>query len=532
MYNKEDIIKLLDNNGGIKIKKYPAPCGADDKVFQEIINGLFQAEGNIYYEFFEKNSEQGQFKWSISLNGSEGSIKLLKDLNEVFDNKLYKNIFTNNEKIHVRMYTKDILLIINKIKPYLYNIYGEKYRCFVFLIKIKYILDILKKIDYKDNKDKYIDLIIKLICLVYNMIENNQSLRPPFKGGRIINLDEKLKLVLSKYNEKDYYNDKYIKEINYYKDYIKKIKDNKNDKFNINFKWLLGFILGNGNVTYFIEGKYPKIKYVYMLRLVQKITEDNKKLFNLIVLFLNEKKISINFHKGREDMVEIRISSVNSLLNLFNEWIIYKEYWYNKRLDFYYCYKTLLLSKISRYWYYGALLRILLLKEYKNLKYKNWSKKSLKLKKYSIDEIVEDLKKILINMNIKVFEVGAVEENLINKNYIEKVLIKDNTDTNLFLYPNYYSDNIKLLLLTRIYEKKILKVPAQTTCGAEEEDLLFIRKYKELGYVVKLPINITPKEKYFYYSTWGKDKALLESKNYRNNQLSNWLYKYIFNNTN
>lgn len=530
MYNKEDIIKLLENNGDIKIKKDSVPCKADDKVFKEIINGLFQAEGNINYEFFSKNSEQGQFKWWISLNGSEGSIKLLKDLNEVFDNKLYFNILIKkSKKIHVRIYTKDILLIINKIKPYLYNIYGDKYRCFVFLIKIKYILEILKKIDYKDNKDKYIDLIIKLICLVYNMVDNNESLQ----GGRIISLDEKLKLVLSKYNEKDYYNDKYIKKINYYKDYIKNIKDNnKNDKFNINFKWLLGFILGDGNVTYYIGGKYPKIEYTYMLRWVKKITEDNKKLWNLIVLFLNKKKISINYYKGIEDLVEIRIYSINSLLNLFNEWIIYKEYWYNKRLDFYYCYKTLLLSKISRYWYYGALLRILLLKEYKNLKYKNISKKSLKLKKYSIDEIVEDLKKILINMNIKELEVVGVEEKIINKNYIEKVLIKDNRDTNLFLYPNNYSDNIKLLLLTRIYEKKILKskVSAQTTCGAEEEDLVFIRKYKELGYVVKLPINT--KEKYYYFSTWGKDKALLESKNYRNNQLNNWLDKYIFNNTN
>lgn len=424
------------------------------------------------------------------------------------------------------MYTKDILLIINKIRPYLYNLYGDKYRCFVFLIKINYIVDILKKINYKDDKDKYIDLIIKLICLVYNMVDNNQSLRPPFQGGRIISLDEKLKLVLSKYNEKDYYNDFYIKKINYYKDYIKKIKDfNKNDKFNINFKWLLGFILGDGNVTYFIGGKYPKRTYFYMLRLVQKITEDNKDLFNLIVKFLNEKKISINFHKGREDMVEIRIISKDSLLNLFNEWIIYKEYWYNKRLDFIYCYKTLLLSKISKYWYYGALLRILLLKEYKYLKYKNWSKKSLKLKKYSINEIVEDLEKILINMNIKESVAGIKKENIINKNYIEKLLIKDDTNSNLFLYPNYYSDNIKLLLLTRIYEKDILTLK-------KEENLEFIKNYKKLGYEVKLPINITPKEKYFYFSTWGKDKALLESKNYRNNQLNNWLDKYIFNNTN
>lgn len=520
------------------------------ELFQELINGLFQAEGNIYYEFNSLNSEQGKFKWSISLNASEGSIKLFKRLNNIFFNKLKYNIFyTENDKVHVRIYTKDLDLIINKIKPYLNNIYGDKYRCIVYLMKIKYILDILKKTNYKvsastlcekDENKKYIDLIIKLIYLVYNMVDNSQ---------RKITLEQKLELVLSKYTtvsqvvgiNQDNYNNYYKSNIDYYNNYLLTVlQHNPNKKFNINYKWLLGFFLGDGNILIYIRNnKNLTIWLIYMLRISQKITEDNVKLLNLIKEYLSKEEIKLDL-KYEGDKIEINISDKKSLQKLLKEWIEYSDNWYNKKLDLFYLEKILVIWKLARYWKYGLLTRIYMLKKYKNLKYKNLSnrpqgvqdsKKSLKL--LSIEEIIKDLKEILL-LNIKTLTItsgvmGSVEEqknffnNIIDINYIISRLIKDKV-SGKYYYFYYGNDTTKLLLYTRYYYFLIKKYSLE-----DIDDLKFIFNYKNLGYVVKLPIKIKPKEKYFFFSKYGENLALLNSKIYKYTHLINWLKNNIFN---
>lgn len=510
---------------------------------------MFQAEGNIYYNFNSLKSEQGQFKWSISLNASEGSLKIFKRLNKIFSNKLKYNIFiTENSKVHVRIYTKDLDLIINEIKPYLNNIYGDKYRCIVFLMKIKYILDILKKmpreggssdkkiIDLADNK-KYIDLIIKLIYLVYNMVDNSQ---------RNINLEQKLELVLSKFKDQDYYNNYYKSNIQYYKDYpLRVIKNFPNKNFNINYKWLLGIFLGDGNIQIGFhpigDNKNFTIWFNYMLRISQKITSDNITLLNLIKVFLNKKGIKLDL-KNIDKKIEIRISDKKSLQILLNEWINYSDYWYNKNLDLFYLEKILLILKLAKYWKYGLLTRIFLLKKYKSLKYHNLSfrphgvqdsNKSLKWKLLTIEEIMEKLKDIIL-LNVKTLTItrGAIDtneeqkyflDNALDKYYTMSKLIKDKV-SGKYYYFDFGNDTTKLLLYTRYYYFLIKRYSLE-----DIDDLKFIRNYKDLGYVVKLPINIKPKEKYFFFSRYGEKLALLNSKVYKYTQLIDWLKKNIFN---
>lgn len=173
-----------------------------------------------------------------------------------------------------------------------------------------------------------------------------------------------------------------------------------------------------------------------------------------------------------------------------------------------------------------------MLKKYKNLKYKNLSnrpqgvqdsKKSLKL--LSIEEIIKDLKEILL-LNIKTLTItsgvmGSVEEqknffnNIIDINYIISRLIKDKV-SGKYYYFYYGNDTTKLLLYTRYYYFLIKKYSLE-----DIDDLKFIFNYKNLGYVVKLPIKIKPKEKYFFFSKYGENLALLNSKIYKYTHLIN-----------
>ena len=279
-------------------------------------------------------------------------------------------------------------------------------------MKIKYILDILKKTNYKvsastlcekDENKKYIDLIIKLIYLVYNMVDNSQ---------RKITLEQKLELVLSKYTtvsqavgiNQDYYNNYYKSNIDYYKNYLLTVlQHNPNKKFNVNYKWLLGFFLGDGNILIYIRNnKNLTIWLIYMLRISQKITEDNVKLLNLIKEYLSKEEIKLDL-KYESDKIEINIFDKKSLQKLLKEWIEYSDNWYNKKLDLFYLEKILVIWKLARYWKYGLLTRIYMLKKYKNLKYNNLSLKSLKLKLLSIDYyklIYDKNNNAIINLNL------------------------------------------------------------------------------------------------------------------------------------
>ncbi len=81
-------------------------------------------------------------------------------------------------------------------------------------------------LDYNNSIDKYIDTLIKLIYLAYNIVDNST---------KVLNLNNILKSILSQYDPKYY--DNYLININYYNDYLDNVlKQYPNNKFNLNFK--------------------------------------------------------------------------------------------------------------------------------------------------------------------------------------------------------------------------------------------------------------------------------------------------------
>ena len=509
---KEDLLKNLNLKNTSKDFK-------DDKNFQKILNGLFQAEGNIYYEFYDKHLFRGRFKWSLSLNSNKDSILLFNNLNSIFNYQLDYELFITETGIHhIRIFTRDSNLILNQILPYFNNLYGDKFRGNKFFVKIKYILDILEKLSYDKenynsiNNKKYIDLIIKIIYLSYNLVDNSQ---------RKLDLNLKIKEVLLNINN-NIYDDFYLNNENYYKDYIKKIKSDSslNNKFNVNDLWLLGFFLGDGNILMYLrDTKNNSIWFIHIFRITQKITESNKILLNLIKEYLLKDNIVINIKENKEtNNIELIIENSLDLYNLINKWLDYKEYWFIKSIDILYCYRILMLAKLSKHWKLGLLLRLLFLKRYK---YKKYLRKisNNKLILLSIDEILFDLNRILelnkdMNLFIKEKKINIVKEDLIS-------LLKKGSN-NKYYYPIFYNNTSKLLIFTNFYEL-IINVKL-----VDIDDMVYINKYKELGYQVRLPINIKPKTKYFYISRYGsKIEALLNSKIYKYKKLLEWLKKII-----
>lgn len=513
--DKEEILKLLNEKDNVNNNE---DISSNEEEFKELINGLFQAEGNVYYEFYSLKSQIGRVKWSISLNGSEGSIKIFKRLNKTFENKLKYNIFkTSNNRWHVSIFTQDLDLILNKIIPYYDNIYGDKYRSKVFLIKIKYLLDILKTMKYKDNKEEYIDYLIKVIVLVYNIVDNSQ---------RQISLEEKLELVLEKYNDKDYYNDYYKLNKDYYREYPLKILETKlNKKFNVNYIWLLGFFLGDGNILIYIRNEKLNLWLINILRITQKKTVDNENLFNLIEKFLEKDNIKLELKDKNDNTIEMNIDNKKDLKILLTEWLKYPDLLYNKKLDILYLNKILSMFKISKYWGYGKLVRFYILKEYKTLKYKNLSKSSLKLQLLSIEEIMENLKEGILSYTKEKYSLEEQKELIsktLDKEYIKSRLMKDKL-SDKYYYFHTGNNTTKLLLYTRMFYYIIKK----DYISNDIDDLNFISNYKGLGYVVNLPIIIKPKKKYYYYSVHGSELALLRAKVYKYTHLIENLKKFL-----
>lgn len=518
IYSKEEINILLNkvplNENNI------VPGDKNDEVFRQIINGLFQAKGNLYYEFYSENLIKGRFKWSLSLNATEESIKLLKKLNYIFNNKLDYNIYLlDNEKVHICIFTRDIKLIINEIIPYLNNVYGDKYRCLISLMKINYIQDILSNLNnIEKSKDKKIDLVIKFIYLVYNIVDNSQI---------NIDMDSKLKLILNEYN-KESYDNYYLNNKDKYINYINNLLNNYPNKFSLNFNWFLGFFLGNGNILVYIRNKKDlAIWLVYMLKINHKLTPDNIMLFTLIKDFLNNYNIKFKV-KQIDNKIEGQIIDQISFRNLFKEWLKSEDYWFNRKIDLFYLNKILSLFKLAKYLKYGLLIRIAILKKYKYLKYKNLNRNSLKLELLSIEEIINDLKEILLSININdklsTKEFIFLLNITLDKEYIKTKLIK-NEENNKYYYFKNSNDTTKLLIFTNYYSYLI-----KNHLLEDNEDLKFIGKYKTLGYVVKLPIQIKPKEKYFFFSKYNdiREIALLNSMLYKYTKLIDWLQKNIF----
>ena len=462
LLDKDQLLKILKDNKEIK---------EEDENFRLLANGLFQAEGHVggYFENEKSSTFIPIVFISLNAGGTQPeSIKLFKKLNNQFNNELeYYISTTSTGKQHIRIFSKKWDIIINKWIPFFNSVYGDKKRGLVYLQQIFYLY---YSKNGKGNKHtlytkEIIDNIIKRIYLIYNLVDNSQ---------RKIKLEKKIELVLI---------DKAVPlniieniDHNYYNKYLNSILDRFKTP-SISILFILGFFLGDGNFNYIlrINDKISLPWYIPELRISQKYTEDNIKLFKLIQEYFNNYGITVNIKKelrkdSNKEAVYLSIDN-HSSIKLFSAKIKdYYLYYYNKRdqlelLNI----SCLLLGKV-KYWRQANLILLSLIYKYKIVKNSKSSSVAGGAWWTSQDRF------------------GLVE----NSN-----LILDNF-TNLEARINKYFDT-------------------------NQKPGYFISKYKDKGYVVKLPISTNPKSKYFFVKQDNWNEAYNNAINYRNATLDNWL---------
>jgi hypothetical protein len=460
---KEDISILLDNN----INRIDEKYNKEDIKF--LLNGLFQSEGHIGGYFESKESVTFNPLVFISQNINKETIKLFKIMNKEFDNQLLYYIYKTKTNIwHIKIFTKNWNIIINKWIPYFNNTYGDKYIGLQLLCKIYY----LHNSKYgKINKHtllsfEHVDNAIKRVYLVYNLIDNSK---------RFISKEDKIKLFL---NYKDIYKDN-IDKINfdYYNKYIITIKSLYNDKcinnFKINFLFIHGLFLGDGSFYIRIRNSNNLPWYVPIYRITQKMTIYNEDLFNIIIKYLKDYNINPNIKKekyndskdrSKPSMIILYIDTQKDIKNYAKLLLKYPNYYYFKSNQIYFMLQACKLFGKIKVWREGYIALLKLIYNYK---------------------------------------LGNIY-NLPNYNYIK---------ANKNILTEY---NKNLNLINSKFDKDI-------------HDLYYISIYKNKSYVVNLPI--TSKSKYFTFNS-NKDNALIQAKLYRNNTLKQWLkdnnFIYIF----
>lgn len=334
--SKENILKELN-------KPYLNKSININNDFKLIMNGLFQAEGHIGGEFINNiNSFKIRPIVFISLNASYESINLFRDLNNVFNNELSYLITKNKSGIyHIRIYTRNWNIIINKWIPYFNNCYGDKAIGLSILLKIYYILNIN---DFKfKNSNEY---KLKLVYLLYNIIDNSQR-------------ELKLEETLLKF--------KIIDNKIYMNNYINNIKSNiKWPKMSLPF--IFGMYLGDG--TYYISIKYKNkgIQYIPTFKILQKYTKNNEILLKMFQEFLISYDIkSYVIHNKKYNKIYFFIESIKSIRLLKDLIYIYNIYAYNKLNQLNYLYKSCILFNKTKYWLNANLILLNLIYINQNL---------------------------------------------------------------------------------------------------------------------------------------------------------------------
>lgn len=444
LLDKDQLLKILKDNKEIK---------QEDENFRLLTNGLFQAEGHVGGYFENENSSTFIPIVFISLNASLESIKLFKKLNNHFDNELeYYISTTSTGKQHIRIFSKKWDVIINKWIPYFNSVYVDKQRGLVYLQQIYYLYyskngKVNKHTLYTKER---VDNIIKRIYLIYNLVDNSQIK---------IKLEKKIELVL--YNKAIPSNIIENIDHNFYNKYLNSVLT-RHKKPSISILFILGFFLGDGNFNYVlrIQDKISLPWYIPELRISQKYTEDNLKLFKLIQEYLNNYGIMVNIKMDKDRNKKVIYLSIDnhSSIKLFSVKIKdYYLYYYNKRDQLDLLNITCLLLGKVKYWRQANLILLSIIYKYKIIK------------------------------NTKSSLSSAGKYNLLLDKF-----------TNLEARINKYFDT-------------------------NQKPSYFISKYKDKGYVVKLPISTNPKYKYFFVKHGNWNEAYNNAINYRNASLDNWL---------
>ena len=304
----------------------------NSKFFKYLSNGVFQAEGHIGGYFISNKNNKFRPIIFIGLTADIESVKFFVFLNKELNNKMKYSIEKiASGKYYIKLQTRDWNIILNKVIPYFDHLYGDKYKGLKRLEKIYY----LQSDDCNDiNKNE------KIILLAYHLIDNTQRKLSLSDRFSLFNISPTLTIDFFKILEN-------IKELNFY--------------------FLLGFILGDGNISVRIRESVNLPWFIPRIRINQKITIDNSLLFdNISVLLKNENITSSKYINGH--LIHLNIEGILNIEKLLKLFIQNSDCWFWKKRDYLTLKKTLLLMKLSASsWQKGK--EILLNRLYLNFKY-------------------------------------------------------------------------------------------------------------------------------------------------------------------
>jgi hypothetical protein len=141
--------------------------------FQQLTNGLFQAEGTIGVYFYKRESLKLVFYFSIGQNYSKESCALLLMIKAVLGVGRVKAEIITNGNIHLKYIISNTQDILEKAVPYFKYIYGPKKSNLETLNRVYSLYIRLKS---SSQSDSYLNEVSELIHLVYSMnVEGGQA---------------------------------------------------------------------------------------------------------------------------------------------------------------------------------------------------------------------------------------------------------------------------------------------------------------------------------------------------------------------
>jgi len=386
-FNKDEILSQLNKS---VISNQPSDSinilyQSEEDKFNQIVQGIFQADGHIGGYFTKKEDVNFRPLVYISQNATTESILFFKQLNKLFNNQMkYQISLTSNNNYHIRLQSRDFNFIVNEFIPYFSNVHGDKYLGLIYLEKLYWLLELLKK-ELKESREnnKNIDILkFKIINLAYNLV----ALSAPKKE---INLKEKYELC--KLNpalmEKS--------TINYIQN-MKTILLKNLPKLN---KWFLyGLYLGDGNFSVSLrkDEAHSAPLYVLRLKISQKNTINNLQFIDNIINFCSSFNIkSYYLTKKHSNVIEWYIEDTNSIKLIKNMWCennkILFSFWKHNQLNL--LIKTISLKNHIKHWKEGQLTMLNIIYKYSSISnslYSDWYKKIC----FYFDNKIQNNKKI------------------------------------------------------------------------------------------------------------------------------------------
>ena len=382
--------------------------------FKYLANGIFQAEGHIGGYFIKSKSLIFRPMVFIGITVNIESLKFLVLLNSQFNSKMQYSIEKLPSGLYfIKLYSRDWNFIVNNFIPYFDKLYGDKNKGLKRLEKLYLLLSEYKKKSKLDNYHEINILIEKVILLAYNLIDNC-----------------KRKNLISNYFS--LYNIVASQTIDFFE-----IEENKEL---INNYFLLGLILGDGNLYVRIRESKNLPWFIPNIRIGQKVTRDNFLFLNNIKNTLLKNEISSSVSK----IGHLYVISINQIDNVvkFSKWLPDdSNLWFWKKKEYLILKKALLLMKLkATYWQKGK--EIILDLVYKISKY---NKPISYWQKIMIDYYTSDLKRK------DIYYISLWR----NKAWSVKLPIKSKPKVKFFFFKTYNSKE-EALLEAKIYRNQKL----------------------------------------------------------------------------